>query len=216
MSGSQGTLSTAWSGWAPTSSPSPKDAWPLQPPKQRRLLAIWGCPCDEEPSPRWVAARLARAEAAAGGPLPHLAGAPVPPFLHERLGRLLTAEAATEVYLQKYVDGAELLLGSRIDPHFGLVLAFGNGGRWAEWMSAARILIPPITAEEIRDALPRQLLARLAEGTETAPQDLWGLVDLVLRVEAIAIGLAQEERTIELNPIIATPRGPWIVDAWIT
>lgn len=36
-------------------------------------------PRDEEPSARWVAARLAQAEAAAGGALPHLAGAPVSP-----------------------------------------------------------------------------------------------------------------------------------------
>jgi acetyl-CoA synthetase len=116
-------------------------------------------------------------------------------------------------------DGvAEVLIGLRVDPQFGLVLVLGAGGVLTELLHDSVTLLPPFTAGNIASALARLRSAHLLRGFRGRPAaDVPALVETALACTRYA--LANLERFIELdvNPVIARPhgRGAVAVDALI-
>ncbi len=130
-------------------------------------------------------------------------------------------EAAVErigppVILQPYLSGgAELLAGAVQDPVFGPLVAFGPGGVLAELIGDAGFRLAPLTDVDARELVHAGKAGRLVRGFRgTRPADAEALVDLVLRLSALAED-QPEVAELDLNPVVALPDGCVAVDARI-
>ena len=116
-------------------------------------------------------------------------------------------------------DGvAEVLIGLRVDPQFGLVLVLGAGGVLTELLQDSVTLLPPFTAGNITDALARLRSARLLRGFRGRPAaDVPALVETALACTRYALANLEGFIELDLNPVIARPhgRGAVAVDALI-
>jgi len=116
-------------------------------------------------------------------------------------------------------DGvAEVLIGLRVDPQFGLVLVLGAGGVLTELLHDSVTLLPPFTAGNITSALARLRAAHLLRGFRGRPAaDVPALVETALACTRYALANLERFIELDLNPVIARPhgRGAVAVDALI-
>ena len=120
----------------------------------------------------------------------------------------------TPVVIQAYVSGgAELLAGAVQDPVFGPLVAFGPGGVLAELIGDAAFRIAPLDDVDAQELVQEGKAGRLVSGFRGAPPaDAAALVDLVLRLSALASDLP-EVVELDLNPVIGLPQGCVAVDS---
>jgi len=107
----------------------------------------------------------------------------------------------------------ELIIGASIDPLFGPVLLFGQGGTRVEVVADRALALPPLNAPLARALIERTRVARLLGGWRDVPA---ADVDAVVRVLiAVSELLAAEPRIAELdiNPLLADARGVIALDA---
>ncbi|MFE2043373.1 acetate--CoA ligase family protein [Streptomyces sp. NPDC059477] len=109
--------------------------------------------------------------------------------------------------------GVELVIGGRRDPAWGPVLLVGLGGVWIETLHDVRLLPPDLSAPDIADELLRLKGAALLTGARgTAPVDVRAVADVAVAVGEFMI-THPEVSEIDLNPVIAGPRGARVADA---
>jgi acetate---CoA ligase (ADP-forming) len=113
------------------------------------------------------------------------------------------------VLVEKMVTGRrELMIGARIDPVFGPVVAVGDGGKYVEAMPDVELLLPPFDAAAVRRALSRLRIAPLLGGVrgETA-------MDIeAVSSAAVAVGrlMADEQSAVvnlDINPVVVGSAG---------
>jgi hypothetical protein len=111
-------------------------------------------------------------------------------------------------------SGVELLLGMRADAHFGPVVTVGLGGVWTEAMRDVQLGLAPMSADRAR-ALLEGLRARgaLRDAAAQARIDIEAIAAAVSRFSMLAALIAPPVTLLEINPLIATPRGCVAVDA---
>jgi len=125
------------------------------------------------------------------------------------LGTGLLAEEMAE-------PGPELLVGVTRDPTGLLALTLGAGGVLTELLRDSATLVLPASRGEIRDALRGLRLAALLEGYRgQPPADLDSLLDAIEAIAAYAEAEAPRLIELDVNPLIAGPRGTIAVDALI-
>lgn len=110
--------------------------------------------------------------------------------------------------------GVELVVGAVRGP-FGVTVAVGLGGTWAELLDDVAVRLAPLTradAEALLDGF--RAAAVLAGARGSAPVDRESLIDLLLAI-AGPDGVVLDDDFLELdcNPVIATPDGATVVDA---
>jgi acetate---CoA ligase (ADP-forming) len=131
----------------------------------------------------------------------------------------LSALSATLLIEEMVVDGvAEMLVGLRVDPQFGLVLVLGAGGVLTELLRDSVTLLPPFSAGSITAALGRLRLAPLLGGFRGRPAaDVPALVETALACTRYALANLESFVELDLNPVIVRPggRGAVAVDALI-
>jgi len=131
----------------------------------------------------------------------------------------LSALSATLLIEEMVVDGvAEMLVGLRVDPQFGLVLVLGAGGVLTELLRDSVTLLPPFSAGSITAALGRLRLAPLLGGFRDRPAaDVPALVETALACTRYALANLESFVELDLNPVIVRPggRGAVAVDALI-
>ena len=119
--------------------------------------------------------------------------------------------------VEEMVTGAvaEVLVGLRRDPVYGVSLTLGMGGVAAELLADTVTLILPVTGAEILAGLQRLRLWPLLDGYRgRARADVGALVDLVGRLAALmAADKTLDE--IEINPVMLREQGAVAVDALI-
>jgi hypothetical protein len=139
-----------------------------------------------------------------------------------RLG-LLSLDGQTEMagvtgYLAEEMVGgvvAEVLLGLRRDPVYGLSLTLGLGGVTAELLADTVTMILPVTADAVHAALRRLRLWPLLDGYRgRARADVAALTALALRLSALMLARAELEE-IEINPVLLRADGVVAVDALV-
>ncbi len=124
---------------------------------------------------------------------------------------LAARERASEGFLlERMVTGAvaELIVGVKRDPGFGLALVLGSGGVLVELMRDSTTLLLPTDRRAVERALASLTGAHLLSGFRGRPKgDLAAAVDAVLAVAAFAE--AHRERLVELdvNPLLVLPEG---------
>ena len=126
-------------------------------------------------------------------------------------------DGATGYLVEEMVTGAvaELIVGLRRDPVYGISLTLGMGGVTAELMADTVTLILPATAEEIRAALMRLALWPLLDGYRGRCR---ADVDAVVAVAGTLAGLIADTpaiEEIEINPLMVCRQGAVAVDALI-
>jgi acetyltransferase len=107
----------------------------------------------------------------------------------------------------------ELIVGAHVDPLFGPVLLFGQGGTAVEVLADRALALPPINAPLARALVARTRVARLLQGfRDVPPADLDAVVEVL---ESVAELLALEPRIAELdiNPLLADAQGVVALDA---
>lgn len=210
-------------GWRPQPPRAPRSGRTLDEAEAKMLLAAAGVTV-----PRFVAApTLDRLRAGADALAPPLALKGLG-FAHKseagavRLGLATLADAAempgAAGYLaEEMVSGgvAEVLLGLRRDPAYGITLTIGAGGVEAELLADTVTLIWPVDRAGIRAALGRLRLWPRLDGYRGRPKaDVAALEDLALRLGALMVARPALEE-IEINPVILRQSGAVAVDALI-
>ncbi len=107
----------------------------------------------------------------------------------------------------------ELIVGSSLDPQFGPVLLFGQGGTAVEVLADRAIALPPLNAPLARALIDRTRVARLMHGfRDVPPVDIEAVIGVLTAVSAL---LATEPRIVELdiNPLLADADGVIALDA---
>lgn len=113
------------------------------------------------------------------------------------------------------VDGvAEIVVGVVRDEHFGLALMLGAGGVLVELLSDCVTLLLPATRAEVEAALRSLRCFVLLDGYRGRPKaDLAALLDAIEAVLRFAQAHADRLVELDVNPLIARPRGVTAVDA---
>ena len=121
----------------------------------------------------------------------------------------LSALSPTLLVEEMITDGvAEVLVGMRVDPQFGLLLVLGAGGVLTELLRDSVTLLPPFTAAGITAALGRLQAAPLLAGFRGRPAaDVPALVETALGCTRYALDNLERLAELDLNPVIVRPRG---------
>ena len=107
----------------------------------------------------------------------------------------------------------ELIVGASIDPLFGPVLLFGQGGTAVEVVADRAVALPPLNAALARALIDRTRVARLLQGWRDVPAaDIGAVVDTLMAVSQL---LATEPRIaeIDINPLLCDAQGAIALDA---
>jgi succinyl-CoA synthetase beta subunit len=98
--------------------------------------------------------------------------------------------------------GIELLVGVVRDVQWGLLLAVGLGGIWAEILDDASVRRLPVYRAEVARMLDELRGRRLLHGYRGGPPaDLDAVAAVICRVGALAAGIGGELESLEINPL---------------
>ncbi|WP_432045739.1 acetate--CoA ligase family protein [Streptomyces asiaticus] len=110
-------------------------------------------------------------------------------------------------------DGVELIVGVRRDPRFGPVTMLGLGGVTTEVLRDVAFALAPLTPGQARELLDRLRSAALLHGVRGRPAvDLDALAHAIAAITDVAAA-HPEIAELEVNPLLATPRGCQGLDA---
>ncbi len=112
--------------------------------------------------------------------------------------------------------GVEMLMGAKLDQHFGPLIVFGFGGLLAETLRDVKFAIPPVDAAYVRRALDGLRLRPLLDGARGAPAvDVDAFCSSVAVFSELVAALGDSLAEIDVNPVIAHAHGCVAVDALI-
>jgi acetyl coenzyme A synthetase (ADP forming)-like protein len=207
----------------------------LAPPDVARLLDCYGLPT---PATREVADAAAAGRAAAeiggqvalkaiakgllhksdaGGVRVGLRPAQVQRAAEQMKATLAEAGFALEGFLVQEMasPGVELIVGVVQDRAFGPLVACGAGGTSTELLGDVAVRLTPLSDLDAHEMLRALKVFPLLDGYRGAdPCDVPGLEQLLRRVGAL-VEAHPEIAELDLNPVVAHPGGPLILDARI-
>ncbi|MCQ4207030.1 acetate--CoA ligase family protein [Streptomyces longispororuber] len=104
--------------------------------------------------------------------------------------------------------GVEMVVGITQDELFGPTVTVGLGGVLVEVLRDTAVGVPPFTEDQARALLDELRGRALLDGVRGAPPaDLDALVEVVLRVQRMALELHDELAELDINPLMVLPRG---------
>ncbi len=124
---------------------------------------------------------------------------------------------ATGYLVEEMVTGAvaEVLIGLRRDPVYGVTLTLGMGGVTAEVLADTVTLVLPVTAPQVLAAVRSLRLWPLLDGYRGRPKaDMAAVADIAVRLGALILGNDSLEE-IEINPVLVRETGAVAVDALV-
>lgn len=112
--------------------------------------------------------------------------------------------------------GVETVVGVSQDPLFGPVVMVGLGGVLVEVLGDVTHRVPPFDAAEAHRALDELAGRALLDGVRGRPAaDRAALVDVLLRVQRLALDLSGELAELDINPLLVRPAGAVALDALV-
>ncbi|MFJ8016572.1 acetate--CoA ligase family protein [Streptomyces sp. NPDC096339] len=104
--------------------------------------------------------------------------------------------------------GVEMVVGVTQDELFGPTVTVGLGGVLVEVLRDAAVRVPPFGEDQARAMLGELRGHALLEGVRGAPPaDVDALVEVVLRIQRMALELGDELSELDINPLMVLPRG---------
>jgi acetate---CoA ligase (ADP-forming) len=108
----------------------------------------------------------------------------------------------------------ELMIGAHVDPVFGPVIVFGDGGKYVEAMPDVQMLLPPFTEADVTAALSRLRIAPLLAGVRgEAPMATREFCAAVVAVAQMMLDPASDVVSLDLNPVMVGSAGEGCVAA---
>ena len=129
----------------------------------------------------------------------------------------MAAKCGALVQIQKQSPGGiEVFVGMIRDPGFGPVMSFGIGGIFVEVLRDTVTVIPPVSAREVLELLPKLRGFALLRGARGIPHvDLDKLAAAIAAFSRLAASLGDALEAFDVNPLIAGPWGATAVDALV-
>lgn len=121
----------------------------------------------------------------------------------------LAAISGGEVLVSEQVaGGTEVVVGLAHDPLFGPVVMTGLGGVLVEVLGDVTFRVPPFDDQEAHRMLEDLRGHRIFEGVRGgAALDVDALVDVLVKLQRLAMDLGDEIAEIDINPLILRPAG---------
>jgi acetyltransferase len=107
----------------------------------------------------------------------------------------------------------ELIVGASVDPTFGPVLLFGQGGTAVEVLADRAIALPPLNRVLARELISRTRVAKLLAGYRDHPAaKLDAIADVLIALSQMLADLP-ELAELDINPLLSDDRGVIALDA---
>ncbi|MER5852629.1 acetate--CoA ligase family protein [Streptomyces sp. NPDC002012] len=104
--------------------------------------------------------------------------------------------------------GVEMMVGVTQDALFGPTVTVGLGGVLVEVLHDAAVRVPPFGEDQARSMLAELRGRALLEGVRGGPPvDVDALVEVVLRVQRMALELGDDLSELDINPLMVLGRG---------
>lgn len=101
-----------------------------------------------------------------------------------------------------------MVVGVTRDELFGPTVTVGLGGVLVEVLNDTAVRVPPFGEGEARSMLAELRGRALLDGVRGAPPtDVDALVEVVLRVQRMALELDGDLAELDINPLMVLPRG---------
>jgi hypothetical protein len=102
----------------------------------------------------------------------------------------------------------ELALGARRDPLFGPLVMVGDGGLYLEALKDFRLLLPPFTEQEVREALAALRIAPLLSGLRGQPAlDVGAFARMAVHLGEAMRGWGEQVASVDVNPVMLFEQG---------
>jgi acyl-CoA synthetase (NDP forming) len=198
----------------------------------KRVLAAYGIPVTDE---RLVTKRGQAVKAAEAIGFPVVMKVSSPTILHKsdlglvKVGvsspkdvkavfdELMAADGAEGVLVSEMVgDGVETVVGVAQDDLFGPTVMFGLGGVFVEVLKDVTFRVPPFDRDEARRMVEEVKGFPLLTGARGKPKaDVKTLVDVILKVQRLAVDLSDVVAELDINPLVVRPKGVVALDALV-
>jgi acyl-CoA synthetase (NDP forming) len=110
--------------------------------------------------------------------------------------------------------GVETVVGISQDELFGPVVMFGLGGVFVEVLKDVTFRVPPFGRDEARRMLEELSGAALLGGVRGRPKaDRNAIVDVIMKVQRMAMDLNGELAELDINPLVVLHKGAVALDA---
>jgi acetate---CoA ligase (ADP-forming) len=104
--------------------------------------------------------------------------------------------------------GVEMVVGVTHDDLFGPTVTVGLGGVLVEVLHDVAVRVPPFGEDQARAMLAELRGRALLDGVRgRPPSDLDALVEVVLRVQRMALELGEDLAELDINPLVVLPWG---------
>jgi acyl-CoA synthetase (NDP forming) len=120
------------------------------------------------------------------------------------------------VLVAQMVQGVETTVGIAQDELFGPVVMFGLGGVFVEVLHDVTFRVPPFTTRDATAMLDELRGTALLRGVRGQPAaDRAALVDVLMKMQRLAVDLSGEVAEVDINPLVAGPTGAVAADALV-
>lgn len=111
--------------------------------------------------------------------------------------------------------GAEIVIGARRDPLWGVVVLVGLGGIWIEILKDVCLITPDLGLDTIVDEISSLKSAALLKGARgTKSVDIKAIAQVVMKISDLIVS-NERISEVEINPLIAREDGVFALDALI-
>ena len=129
--------------------------------------------------------------------------------------RMMQLPGVTGILVQPMLRGQELFLGAKYEDKFGHVVFCGLGGIFVEVLKDGSYGLAPLSYDETYSMIHALRGYPIIKGTRgQAGIDERQYADLIVRLSTL-LRFAKEIKEMDINPLVATPRGLFAVDARI-
>lgn len=126
-------------------------------------------------------------------------------------------DAFAGMLVEEMVPGSvELIVGGKIDAQFGPVVMLGIGGTSVEIYKDTALRMAPIKETDVESMINSLTAGQLLRGYRgEAAIDMQALIRLIIAFSGLLMKLAPQVTSIDLNPVICSPKGCFVADARI-
>ncbi len=126
------------------------------------------------------------------------------------------SDGAPVLVCEQLSGGVECVIGVSQDGLFGPTVMFGLGGVFVEVFGDVTFRVPPFDKAEARRMVDEVRGAALLRGARGRPKaDVGALVDVIMKVQRLAVDHADHLGELDINPLVVLPKGAVALDALV-